>query len=598
MVELRTLLELRQATPLSFFGDGLTLLVGSDLPGTRQLFLADVEGGGLTQLTDFDEPVRGQALADGRILLEMDEGGNERTQLFLLDAEPGAVPERLVVDPHFMHRSPCVDPDGTLVAYVTNRRNGVDFDVVVRTLATGEEQVFERGGWWDTVGISPDGRWVAALRLGERAGDSDLYLFNAASRKVVHATPHTGEAEYGAPAWLPDSSAFFAATSEGRDTLAIGRYELESGEWSTVVESAWDLDCVIDRVGRTLLVSANEDGRSTLQLRDPRTLELREEVFAAMKTSAGAPFVICVPSVPELPNEYVLLESICGRTVVIDEPAKTVIPAVACPGLAAAPPAASDAHRTTIASNEMRRENRRVGVDRIRDLVDGERRRERKAEGLAAQRRREVGGVLRLAGGDAGQTCFEAVGLHSRDRAEIGPEHRALELPRERDDRLLAGERSGRVAERDVAGHRGRLAGAADDRGDRLIVRLLVGVGALQVSADNLAGVRRRDRLRIEVRREQLDADQQPRVREIGRRHRVGCRHVDEAPERRTSDQERGAALCAPGKELSSGDGGRHVGELLFVVFAAATPMHHRADDGRLSPCSQPEQSSLSLGNT
>ena len=358
MVELRTLLELRQATPLSFFGDGLTLLVGSDLPGTRQLFLADVEGGGLTQLTDFDEPVRGQALADGRILLEMDEGGNERTQLFLLDAEPGAVPERLVVDPHFMHRSPCVDPDGTLVAYVTNRRNGVDFDVVVRTLATGEEQVFERGGWWDTVGISPDGRWVAALRLGERAGDSDLYLFNAASRKVVHATPHTGEAEYGAPAWLPDSSAFFAATSEGRDTLAIGRYELESGEWSTVVESAWDLDCVIDRVGRTLLVSANEDGRSTLQLRDPRTLELREEVFAAMKTSAGAPFVICVPSVPELPNEYVLLESICGRTVVIDEPAKTVIPAVACPGLAAAPPAASDAHRTTIASNEMRRENR------------------------------------------------------------------------------------------------------------------------------------------------------------------------------------------------------------------------------------------------
>ncbi|HEY5058488.1 MAG TPA: S9 family peptidase [Gaiellaceae bacterium] len=278
MVELRTLLELRQATPLSFFGDGLSLLVGSDLPGTRQLFCADVEGGGLTQLTDFAEPVRGQALADGRILLEMDEGGNERTQLYLLDAEPGAVPEPLVVDPRFIHRSPCVDPDGTVVAYVTNRRNGVDFDVVVRKLGAGEERVFERGGWWDTVGVSPNGRWVAALRLGERAGDSDLYLFDAESGEIVHATPHTGEAEYGAPAWLPDSSAFFAATSEGRDTLAIGRYELETGAWSLVVESDWDLDCVIDRVGRTLLVSANEDGRSTLQLRDARTLALREEV--------------------------------------------------------------------------------------------------------------------------------------------------------------------------------------------------------------------------------------------------------------------------------------------------------------------------------
>jgi len=70
--------------------------------------------------------------------------------------------------------------------------------------------------------------------------------------------------------------------------------------------------------------------------------------------------VICVPSVVELPNEYVLLESICGRTVVMEEPAKTVIPAVARLDLAEAPPAASDALRTTIASNKMMRENRNV----------------------------------------------------------------------------------------------------------------------------------------------------------------------------------------------------------------------------------------------
>ena len=70
--------------------------------------------------------------------------------------------------------------------------------------------------------------------------------------------------------------------------------------------------------------------------------------------------MICVPSAVELPNEYVLLESICGRTVVMDEPAKTVIPAVARPDLAEAPPAARDAQRTAIASSEMMRENRNV----------------------------------------------------------------------------------------------------------------------------------------------------------------------------------------------------------------------------------------------
>ena len=278
MIELRTLLELRQATPLSFSGDGATLLVDSNLPGTRQLFLARVRGGGLTQLTDLAEPVTGRLLPNGRILLEIDEGGNERTQLYLLDAEPGAELEPLVVDPRFIHRSPHVSRDGALLAYSTNRRNGVDFDVVVRTLGSGEERTFELGGWWETYGISPDGRWVAAGRLGERSGDMDLYLLGTETGEVVHVTPHEGEAEYGAPAWLPDSSSFFAATSEGRDTLAIGRYDVAGATWETVLESPWDLDCVLDDVGRTLLVVANEDGRSRLEVRDARTLVVREDV--------------------------------------------------------------------------------------------------------------------------------------------------------------------------------------------------------------------------------------------------------------------------------------------------------------------------------
>src|ERR1019366_679354 len=113
--------------------------------------------------------------------------GNERTQLYLLDAEPGAELEPLVVDPRFIHRSPHVSRDGALLAYVTNRRNGVDFDVVVRRLDSGEERAFELGGWWETFDISPDGRWAAAARLGARAGDMDLYLLGTETGEVVHA---------------------------------------------------------------------------------------------------------------------------------------------------------------------------------------------------------------------------------------------------------------------------------------------------------------------------------------------------------------------------------------------------------------------------
>ncbi|HVM58234.1 MAG TPA: S9 family peptidase [Gaiellaceae bacterium] len=289
MLDLRALLEMRQALPLSFSADGATLLVASNLPGTQQLFAVPARGGALVQLTDFAEPVDGQFLPDGRILLEMDEHGNERTQLYLLDAVPGASPEPLVVDRRYKHETPRVSRDGTLLAYATNRRNGVDFDVVARTLPGGEERSFELGGWLAVDSVSPDGRWIVAERLGDRAGDSDLFLLGSGDGEVVHATPHEGEAEWRSTVWLPDSSGFLAATNEGRDTFAVARYDVAARAWETVVESRWDLDCAGDDAGRSLLVLANEDGYSRLELHDPHTGALREEVRLPGRGVAESP---------------------------------------------------------------------------------------------------------------------------------------------------------------------------------------------------------------------------------------------------------------------------------------------------------------------
>jgi dipeptidyl aminopeptidase/acylaminoacyl peptidase len=253
--DLRTLLELRQAYPLSWSRDGSWLLVASDLSGTRQLYRLPLDGDGeLEQLTSFAEPVDGRLLPDDRLLLEIDEGGNERTQLHL-EGEP------LVVDPRYIHRSPRVSRDGSLLAYSTNRRNGGEFDVVVRRLASGEERAFELGGWCENGDFSPDGRWIVAGQLGELSGDSNLFLLGVESGEVVHVTPHEGQAEYVEPVWLADSSGFLCATNEGRDTFAISRYSL-GGSWEVEHEADWDLECVGDDAGRHLLVVANEDGYS------------------------------------------------------------------------------------------------------------------------------------------------------------------------------------------------------------------------------------------------------------------------------------------------------------------------------------------------
>jgi dipeptidyl aminopeptidase/acylaminoacyl peptidase len=228
--------------------------VAGDLSGTRQLYRLPMDGGGLEQLTSYAEPVDGQLLPDDRLLLEIDEGGNERKQLYL-DGDP------LVVDPRSIHRSPHVSHDGTLLAYSTNRRNGLDFDIVVRGLATGEERTFELGGWCANGDISPDGRWVVAGQLGELSGDSSLFLLGIESGEVVHLTPHVGQAEYTNVVWLADSSGFLCATNEGRDTFAISRYTLGGGR-EVVHEADWDLECFGDDAGRRVLVVANEDGYS------------------------------------------------------------------------------------------------------------------------------------------------------------------------------------------------------------------------------------------------------------------------------------------------------------------------------------------------
>jgi dipeptidyl aminopeptidase/acylaminoacyl peptidase len=245
-VKLRDLLEMRQAMPLSWSPDGTRLLVLSNVPGTHQLY----EWPGMRQLTDYDEPVSGQFLPDGRILVEIDEGGNERTQLHVLGEGP------LVSDPRFIHWTPCAV--GNVLAYATNRRNGVDFDVVARDLETGAERVFELEGYNSVAGVSRDARVVAVSRAGERSGDNDLLLCDIESGAVTLLTPHDEAAEFMSPVWTDDGIAF--ATNHARDTFAIVR------DGDTLYESGWDAELAASDDGRVLLAVENADGYSRLEV--------------------------------------------------------------------------------------------------------------------------------------------------------------------------------------------------------------------------------------------------------------------------------------------------------------------------------------------
>lgn len=309
--DIRDYLETRTAAPSGFSPDGTRVLVSSDVPGSTQLYLLDRAAAGsggaqvsqLRRLTDLPEPVGGGYLPVARggadtLLVAVDTGGNERHQLYLLpvdgDGTDGtemahgtAAPSPptgtdaltpLVVDPEHIHRPGGLSRDGTLLAYATNRRTGSDFDVWVRDLRTGaEEMVHAPGGWTWAGGFSPDARYLALGALTERPGDARLHLLDRRTGERTEILPHEAPAEPGSPAWLPDAEAFFLSHDVGRDTAVIARVT-PAGATETVLDPGWDVGCAVDWTGRHLLVVRNVDGRTAAALHDPVSLDVTAEV--------------------------------------------------------------------------------------------------------------------------------------------------------------------------------------------------------------------------------------------------------------------------------------------------------------------------------
>jgi len=293
---------MRQATPLSFSPDGSELLVASNLSGTTQLFVVP----GMRQLTDYEDAVSGLFLPDGRVLVEMDSGGNERSQLFVGE-------EPLVVDERYIHGTP--HAAGPTLAYTTNRRNGIDFDVVARDLESGEERTFDLGGYIGIAAISPDGRKIVGDRSGIRSGDNDLFLCDVDTGEIKHLTPHDDPAEYVTPCFRGDELVW--ATNEGRDTFMAGG-----------VASQWDVTCAAG--GPSLLLVANEDGYSRLTL-DGVDVPLpgRGVVESPVFSSDGSKLAFAFSSTTQ-PSEVYVYErgELRKATSVSDPPGGLVEPAL------------------------------------------------------------------------------------------------------------------------------------------------------------------------------------------------------------------------------------------------------------------------------
>ncbi|MEF8812497.1 MAG: S9 family peptidase [Halovenus sp.] len=270
MYDLERYLTIRSAYGASLGPEG-TLSFLLDTTGVPQVWTLTGPQGWPTQRTFADEPVSFVTFSPTRpeLVFGMDEGGNERMQLFRLDDDGTITP--LTDLPEAKHRWGGWRSDGDQFAFVSNRRDTSVFDVYVQDRdATGEAatRVFESDGWFTAGGWSPDDTMLV-LQEAHSTFDQDVYALDLDTNERTHLTPHEGDVRYQSVQWGPEG-ALYLVTDDGAETLYLARMDPETGELEQLREGGdWNIDGVsVDEDNGLLIYSRNVDGHTDLRLAD------------------------------------------------------------------------------------------------------------------------------------------------------------------------------------------------------------------------------------------------------------------------------------------------------------------------------------------
>jgi len=262
-------LNVRNAGGASLGPDGERLSFLLDTTGTSQVWSVDGPGEWPRQLTFYEERVTFAEWSPTRdeLAFGMDEGGNERAQLFRLAGDGSAVVP-LTAMPDAKHRWGGWSHDGDRFAFASNRRDEAVFDVYVQGREeTGDdaELVWEGDGWYAVAGWGPDDERLL-LHEAHASFDHDVYVLDVASGERTHLTPHEGEIRYQGVNWGPDGDALYLCTDRGADTLYLARLDLDSGELDQVEEGGdWNVDGLeLDEETGRFVYSRNVDGYTEL----------------------------------------------------------------------------------------------------------------------------------------------------------------------------------------------------------------------------------------------------------------------------------------------------------------------------------------------
>jgi dipeptidyl aminopeptidase/acylaminoacyl peptidase len=259
-------LNIRSAYTPAWLWGGQRVAFLTDITGTPQVWAVDAAGGWPDQLTFFRDKVWTlSASPDGRQMVCLrDIGGNERQQIFLVTAD-GTQVRRLTQDDEAIHHFPVWSRDGERVAYASNARNGVHFDVYIQDVNDAPMMVSQRDGNYRPLAWSPDN---ARLLLSHEISSAHqvLYVLDLATGAVHALTLLDERVSNRQVRWAKDGTVYLL-TNQGRDLMNLARMDVDTGQVVYLEDHEWDLESLaVSSDARTLAYTANVDGYARLFL--------------------------------------------------------------------------------------------------------------------------------------------------------------------------------------------------------------------------------------------------------------------------------------------------------------------------------------------
>jgi dipeptidyl aminopeptidase/acylaminoacyl peptidase len=259
-----------------FFGIRSAKLPKASKDGRLVAFLSDVTGVDVPWVWDgervdlllpLEDRVGGVELGPGGLVaLARDVNGNERWILDVYDASRGELLRVHGDGRTIVSMLGAWDADGSKLAFTSNARNGVDFDLYVYVRGRGARLAARLEGM-NRAAAWLDGRRVLVVHSNTNM-DSDIYLVDTESGAVENLTEHRGEARNLKPVPL-DEGRFLFLTNAGQEFTNVALYDLEKRGWRYVYRverEVEDLDASPD--GSRVVFTENHDGFSRLYIAD------------------------------------------------------------------------------------------------------------------------------------------------------------------------------------------------------------------------------------------------------------------------------------------------------------------------------------------